>query len=144
MGSRPLELLGDAVSTLNLLDWKPGQPTGAPSDTESARAEDRRARKRNTPKGRASIAQRYAEFASANPHVFTEMLRLATARLDRGETFISAKALYEELRVSLDLADSCGAPGAYKLNNDFTAMYARALIRAYPRLDGVIRIRGGK
>jgi hypothetical protein len=127
------------MSTLNLLDWKPGPQVGALHETESARAEDRRARKAAArPK---SVDQRYAEFAKANPHVFTELLRLATARLDRGETFISIKALWEELRTSLDLADDGAAPGAYKLNNNFTAIYARALIRAQPRLDGVIKVR---
>lgn len=126
------------MSTLNLLDWTPG--------AEPAPAEPPPRRRRKAPRGdgRPTIPQRYEAFAKENPHVFAEMLRLARARLDRGETFISAKALWEELRVSLDLADDGGAPGAYKLNNDFTAYYSRALIAAEPRLAGVIRTRGGK
>lgn len=104
-------------------------------------AQERRAEARAE---KPTLDQRYAEFAAKNPHVFHELLRLATQRLDRGETFISIKALWEELRVSLDLADDGGGLGAYKLNNDFTALYARALIRACPRLEGVIRTRARK
>ena len=43
-----------------------------------------------------SIDQRWAEFHTANPHVFEELLRLARARLARGETRISVKARREE------------------------------------------------
>lgn len=118
-----LDLFGGALAT--------------PEQLRGERHQERRAE-------RPSLDQRYAEFASANPHVFDELLRLATARLARGETYISIKALWEELRVSLDLADDGGGEGAYKLNNDFTALYARALIRREPRLDGVIRLRARK
>lgn len=86
--------------------------------TEQLRGERRQERRSERP----SLEQRYAEFANKNPHVFAELLRLARARLDRGETYISIKALWEELRVSLDLADDGGGEGAYKLNNDYTAL----------------------
>lgn len=89
------------------------------------------------PNVRPSIEQRYADFVRANPIVITEALRLARARLDRGETYISVKALYEELRVSL----STTREGGYRLNNDFTAPLARALLDAEPRLIGVIETR---
>lgn len=95
------------------------------------------------PAKRPSLDQRYTEFSKANPHVFTELLRLARARLDAGETYISIKALWEELRVELDRTACPGGGGdTYKLNNDHTSRFARALIRAEPRLDGVIRLRG--
>jgi hypothetical protein len=126
------------VSTLDLLAWTPGAPPQPEKPTE-------RKRKTRAPRlSRPTIDQRFLAFHQANPHVFREMLRLATARLDRGETYVSVKALWEELRTSLDLADDGGAPGAYKLNNDYTSCYSRVLIAAEPRLDGVIRTRGGK
>lgn len=95
----------------------------------------------------ASLDQQYADFASKNPHVMTELLRLARARIDRGETYISIKALWEELRVSMqrrDLAYDDDLKTEHKLNNNYTAYYARALIRAEPRLDGVIKLRERK
>lgn len=92
---------------------------------------------------RSSIDDRFEMFCAANPHVFAELLRLARARLDRGETFISAKALWEELRVSLAKIED-GAYSKYKLNNSYTALYARALIAAEPKLAGVIKTRTRK
>lgn len=115
--------------------------------TESTRAEDRRARAAaRRPK---SIDQRFAEFHDANPHIANELLRLARARLDRGETRIGLKALWEELRQSLITTEEGGMgtegpANPYKLNNDFTALYARMLVRMDPRLEGVIEMRRRK
>ncbi len=102
-----------------------------------------------------SLEDRFADFHRLNPHVGAEMLRLARARLDRGETFISVKALWEELRVSLSIAEDGGAgplgavqdrtpDAAYKLNNSYTALYARLMIKLEPRLERVIEIRKRK
>lgn len=118
--------------------------------TESMRSEDARARA--AAKKRPSIDQRWAEFHRDNPHVLTEMLRLTRARLERGDTRIGVKALWEELRASLaQTAQRREVPYAdfeiphdYKLNNDFTAIYARKLIELEPRLDGVIELRARK
>jgi hypothetical protein len=90
-----------------------------------------------------SIDDRFESFCASNPHVFDELLRLARARLNRGETFISAKALWEELRVALAKIED-GGYGKYKLNNSYTALYARALIAAEPKLAGVIKTRTRK
>jgi len=121
--------MGVAVSgTLDLFGWSP--PTAASTPDEDT----------------STIDQRFEAFHQANPHIAAEMLRLARLRLDRGETFISTKALWEELRVSLDRARDLGASGAhvYKLNNDYTSLYSRLLIRLEPKLEGVIQIRKRK
>jgi len=86
---------------------------------------------------RPTIEERFARWIEDNGHVLDEMLRLARERLDQGETFISAKALWEEMRTSLDTQNE----GGYRLNNDFTAIAARRLLELEPRLNGVIRIR---
>lgn len=86
--------------------------------------------------GRAAIEDRFAEFAKGNPHVLPEMLILARKRLDKGERRIGAKALWEELRSWLR---TTGQP--YKLDNSFTALYARELVKFEPRLEGVIEFR---
>ncbi len=133
------------------LDLAPGVKASARL-TRKMRGEERR---REAVAARPSLDQRYAEFAMKNPHVFRELLRLARARLDRGETFIAIKALWEELRVSLQVSEDGGAGpeettdgkiavSPWKLNNDFTALYARALIRAEPRLENVMRLRARK
>lgn len=89
---------------------------------------------------RPTIEARFETFCIEHPVVLTEMLRLARARLDRGETYISSKALWEECRVSLRVAKNDG----YKLNNDFTACMARRLIELEPRLSSVIELRRRK
>lgn len=94
-----------------------------------------------------TLQQRFEAFHVENPHVFDRMLKLARARLDRGETFISVKALWEELRASLakrELAYDATFEGAHKLNNSFTALYARLLLDTEPRLVGVIETRRRK
>jgi len=91
----------------------------------------------HTQRDRPTIEQRFAHWITSNSYVIDEALRLARGRLDRGETFISAKALWEELRVSLNTAHE----GGYRLNNDFTAIVARRLLELEPRLIGVIETR---
>jgi hypothetical protein len=92
----------------------------------------------------ATIGGRFRAFDAANPHVLAEMLRLARARLDRGERYISVKALWEELRRALAYRHEVLADGEYKLNNNYTALYARRLLDLEPRLDGVIATRRRK
>lgn len=117
-------------------------------------AHDKAREKRNEKlAAKPSIDQRFAEFWQANPHVWAELKRLAFARLEAGSKRIGVKALWEELRARLakrELAyDSdfeqppAGGP-VYKLNNDFTAMYARKLIQNHPELAAVIEIRRRK
>lgn len=134
----------DIFGRLALVPGGPGL-----TETESAKAD----RRRELAHGRAkkSINQRFAEFHQANPHVLSELLRLATARLERGERRIGVKALWEELRESLiKLADDDldrshhGQYDSFKLNNDFTAIYARKLVELEKRLEGVIEMRRRK
>lgn len=108
--------------TLDLLSWSPR--VSVPRDDRD----------------RPTIEERWEQFNRANPHVFDEALRLARERLDRGETRIGAKALWEELRRSIEVRKL----GEYRLNNDFTSTVARLLIAAEPRLEGVIELRRRK
>ncbi len=92
-----------------------------------------------------TLEQRFNDFHAANPRVFARMLELARARLDRGEKFISVKALWEELRASFAKRNvSYNYEPEYKLNNNHTAFYARLLVETEPRLAGVIETRKRK
>ena len=91
----------------------------------------------SAPRRRLSIAERFEAFRAANPHVMAEMLRLVRARLDAGEIRISAKGVWEQMRVSL--RSTTGAP--YKLDNSLCSMFADACIEAEPRLARVIERR---
>lgn len=101
---------------------------------------------------RPSIDQRFAEFWLANPHVWDELKKIALARLASGSKRVGVKALWEELRTKLakrELAyDGFGIPretaAAFKLDNSFTALYARKLIERHPELAAVIEVRKRK
>ena len=90
-------------------------------------------------RGKCSIADRWAEFHQRNPHVYQALETLALRKCASGERF-GIKALWEECRYELRVK----ASGAYKLNNSFTALYARALIERRPELAPFIEVRKRK
>lgn len=96
--------------------------------------------KRKSRPDRPSIGARFEAFHKAHPDVLEHMMRLCRARTDRGETRIAVKALWEELRSSLAITHG----GKFKLDNSYTALYARKLIELEPALQGVIETRKRK
>lgn len=80
-----------------------------------------------------------AKFSEANPHVMEELLALARAELDRGATWTNINGLYEVLRRDIRTSGD-----AYRLNHNYRPYFARALIAAEPRLNGVMRIKARK
>jgi len=91
-------------------------------------------------RGKRTIGDRWAEFHERNPHVYAALETLALRKCGAGERF-GIKALWEECRYELQRIK---AGGAYKLNNDFTALYARALIASRPELATAIEVRKRK
>lgn len=92
-----------------------------------------------------SIDERFARFATGNPHVLTAALQIAQDWLANGRSYISVKAIYENLRVRTkheSVTREKDVP--FKLNNDFTAPLARWLIAQDSRLEGVLRLRERK
>lgn len=123
---------------------------GGPLPTTEMKRAERAAERRAA---RPSIDQRFAEFFRDHPKVYAELLRLAKDRLARGAKRIGMKALWEELRQVLHKVDLAydddfetdkGPNGTYRLNNDFTALYARKLIQNHPELAAVIEVRKRK
>ena len=113
-------------------------------DQRSA-AERERAPEPSAAKGEPeTIEQRWDAFATRNPHVLTAALEIARAWLERGDKYISAKAIMENLRVRNIKGGEVRGDGGYKLNNDFTAPLGRWLVQHEPKLDGVIRFRERK
>lgn len=87
----------------------------------------------------ASIAERFAAFHAANPHVNTAIVGLAR-HVNRvyGLERCSMRALFEELRWQHRLATR---GEAWLLNNVFTAEYARLVMRQEPDLAGFFETR---
>jgi hypothetical protein len=86
---------------------------------------------------------RFLAFHRENQDVYIELRRLALQMRDTGRTSYSIKGLFEVLRWSRDLATR---GDSFKLNNNYTAYYARLLMEHEPRLAGMfeLRERGGQ
>jgi hypothetical protein len=85
-----------------------------------------------------AIDRDFAAFHAENPHVMTELVRLTREARSRGLRRVGIKMLFEVVRWDHALRTS-GAP--FRLNNNYTSRYARAIMAAHPDLDGVYEIR---
>ena len=85
-----------------------------------------------------TIAQRFAEFHAANPHVYRLLREMALSDAARGVRRISPKLLVERLRAAG--LTTAAADDEYRINNIYTSHYAR-LLAAEPGLAGRIPMR---
>lgn len=85
--------------------------------------------------------EEFERFHRENPHVYEHLERLAFRLRNRGVERWGIKSLWETLRY--EMAINTNEPiGAYKLNNNLTASYARALMERNPDdLAGFFEIR---
>jgi len=74
----------------------------------------------------STLEERFYEFHAANPHVYTVIVKKALALRERGITHFGMKAIFESLRY--DAALQTGGD-EYRLNNNYTAFYARLIMR---------------
>src|SRR5690348_2845570 len=84
------------------------------------------------------IEQAFIEFHLKNRHVYTALEQLALNAHKAGVKKLGIGALVETLRYSAALQTK---GDAYKINNNFRALYARMLLRNHPELRGVIELR---
>lgn len=88
-----------------------------------------------------TIAEAFAVFHGANPHVFRNLHKLALAwHAKHPAEKVGIKHLYEVLRWEYETRTDRPSNEA-KLNNNFTAYYARLLMAKEPNLRGVFEIR---
>lgn len=85
-----------------------------------------------------SIADRFEAFHRANPHVFDAIVRVSRNLRDAGARRGGMKMVFERLRWLYALKTG---GDAYKLNNDFTALYARKVMDERNDLEGFFRLR---
>lgn len=87
-------------------------------------------------RGKTKI-ERFAEFHAANPHVYEALRDMALKAKRAGIQRGGVKAMCEALRWS-----SIATRGEdWKINNDFTAFYARLLEKNNPDLRGFFEMR---
>lgn len=86
------------------------------------------------------LERQFREFHQANPHVFDRLRQMAHAARRRGHRRIGMKMLFEVIRWEHMLKTE--DPHGFKLNNNYTAFYARLLMQRDPTLDGMFETRG--
>lgn len=84
-----------------------------------------------------SIADRFAVFHAEHPEVYVELVRLAREAKAAGVR-VGMKALWERLRWSFTVDRPSGK---FKLNNVYTARYARLIMENEPDLRGLFETR---
>lgn len=84
-----------------------------------------------------TLEQKFAAFHQANPHVYTNLRRLALDAKRRGRQ-VGIKMLYEVLRWQYAMQTS---GDDFKLNNSYTSFYARLLMEHEPELIGYFETR---
>ena len=88
-----------------------------------------------------TIQERFEAFHKSNPHVYNELCNLARQLKARGRERYGIKSLFEALRWHKAMQTS---DEEFKLNNNFTAFYARLLMAQEPELDGFFEVREQK
>lgn len=78
-----------------------------------------------------SIQARFERFHEANPHVYSELVRLARKVKSRGVKKYSVAALYEVLRYN-SMIQTDGEP--FKLCDSYRSRYARLIMEQEPDL----------
>jgi len=90
------------------------------------------------PQGQAlTIDQQFLHFHRANPHIYGNLKALALNAARKGQKF-GIKALFEILRWQYAQASR---GDQFKLNNNYTALYARMLMHREPELSGYFETR---
>jgi hypothetical protein len=90
------------------------------------------------PKG-LNLSERFKVYHQRNPLVYVGLKRLALDLKRRGRNHYGIKGLFEVLR--WEHARLSGDAEPLKLNNAFTASYARLLMQQEPELQGFFRLR---
>jgi hypothetical protein len=86
--------------------------------------------------------QKFEEYHLENPHVYGLFIRYARMALDRGFTRFSAKAIFERLRWHYNFETKDAQE--FKLNNSYTAYYARKAMREFPEFKDFFELRERK
>jgi len=89
-------------------------------------------------KGR-TIAEQWMVFHARNPHIMDYLIVLARRVRKGTQRKLGIGMLFEILRWQYWMATETEEP--YKLNNNYCAYYARAIMDAAPDLDGVFNLK---
>ncbi len=83
----------------------------------------------------------FEEYDRLHPAIWRHFEGIALAMIHDGRERLSAKRIFEEMR---DLHIPRRDDDHFKVNNNFTADYARKFMRFYPQFEGMFEIRERK
>jgi hypothetical protein len=86
-----------------------------------------------------SIESKFRNFHAENPHVLTELERLAAQWFNAGNSKVGVQLLLEVLRYNRSITTK--SADDFKVNNDFAAHYARMMVARNPGWENRIRMR---
>ena len=87
----------------------------------------------------STIEDNFNAFHNKNPHVYKSLVDMAKEyRLQRRSSRVGIKTLWEALRWSYFITTT---DDAFKLNNNYSALYARMIMANEPELSGLFEIR---
>ncbi len=86
----------------------------------------------------ATIQEQFLAFHAANPHVYTELRRMAVNLKGQGTMRYGIGSLFEVLRWRYAMQTQ---GSAFKLNNNWRSRYARLLMDEVAELDGFFETR---
>lgn len=78
------------------------------------------------------LVRQWRRFHAENPHVWRLFERFALEAAASGVSRIGAKAIWERMRWSLQVETSEHRRGSWRLNNSYTAHYARLFRERHP------------
>lgn len=85
----------------------------------------------------ADMRERFIEFHKANPDVWEMFKRFAFSARESGRKCHSAKSIMERIRWEVETVHRSD----FKINNNFTALYARMLVQKYPEFGEFFEFR---
>ena len=89
-----------------------------------------------------TAAERFQAFHASNPHVLDAIIEKALRLKRAGYEHYGCKAIFESMR--FDHAMATDKTYEFKLDNNWTARYARLAMKTEPELKGFFRLREQK
>jgi hypothetical protein len=93
---------------------------------------------RDMPPAMSRIFAAYKEWDAKNPHFYPLFCRFSVQLAQRGHSHLSSKLIFERVRWE-SMIQTVG--DEYKLNNNFTCIYARRFMAEHPQYQGFFRTR---
>lgn len=89
-----------------------------------------------------AITPKFLEFHQENPHVYRVLVRLAREWVEStGRKKLAIKTLYERARWEIAMSTK---DADFKLNNSYTAFYARLIMDQEKDLAGIFAVRASE